>query len=300
MSTSGWYPDPGGQPGMYRFWNGSQWTSQLSTNPGAPPPTAAGARAGTRTGANPGSGRGTAGPAATSSGSKGWLWIVLGVVALIVVVAVIATLASTLRRSAPNNPGAPSSNGRPADVGCPEATIGQESPPPVQGGRVVSGKISYPALSAPFSEPAWDTRVPFGREVRSQNAPVEQSSDGQTSWVASALIARLTAGDGFYDPERGAERVADCVVSKFYSDTKVGVEEVANEAMTVDGAKAWLIESHLTFDVPGIETKGETMIIVVIDTGNSESGLFYGSIPDTSPEFDKPIRAALAQLTVDG
>ena len=38
MARPGWYPDPGGQQGMFRYWDGSAWTHQLSPDPasGAP------------------------------------------------------------------------------------------------------------------------------------------------------------------------------------------------------------------------------------------------------------------------
>ena len=37
MAQPGWYPDPGGQQGMFRYWDGSAWTQQLSANPGGAP-----------------------------------------------------------------------------------------------------------------------------------------------------------------------------------------------------------------------------------------------------------------------
>ena len=36
MSTPGWYPDPGGRPGGYRYWDGHAWTSQVTGQPGGP------------------------------------------------------------------------------------------------------------------------------------------------------------------------------------------------------------------------------------------------------------------------
>ena len=40
------------------------------------------------------------------------------------------------------------------------------------------------------------------------------------------------------------------------------------------------------------------MIVAVVDTADGEGGLFYASIPDTSPQFVKPAREALAGLRV--
>ncbi|MBS43708.1 MAG: hypothetical protein CMH83_11225 [Nocardioides sp.] len=38
MATPGWYPDPAGQPGAFRFWDGSTWTDDLADHPYGPPP----------------------------------------------------------------------------------------------------------------------------------------------------------------------------------------------------------------------------------------------------------------------
>ncbi|MGB4916528.1 MAG: DUF2510 domain-containing protein, partial [Propionicimonas sp.] len=53
MSAPGWYPDPGGQPGMYRFWTGTAWTATITANPAATPPPTSGGPVG-RPGGQPG------------------------------------------------------------------------------------------------------------------------------------------------------------------------------------------------------------------------------------------------------
>ena len=40
-SSAGWYPDPGGQPGLYRYWTGTAWTAAVTANPQATPPPSA-------------------------------------------------------------------------------------------------------------------------------------------------------------------------------------------------------------------------------------------------------------------
>jgi hypothetical protein len=194
-------------------------------------------------------------------------------------------------------PGTPRGNQSPDP--CASAATSSSPAAPSTGDRVRSGALSYPRLPAPFEAPIDDTRTPFGHDVQSQQALVERSTDGRTTWVAWALIARLLAGDGFYGPEQGAGVIADCVVALFYNDHEINRTDVRREALTVDGHAAYLIESHLTFDIPGIQAKGETMIVVVVDVGtNGEAGLFYGTIPDNAPQFLPPIRAALADLRV--
>jgi hypothetical protein len=211
------------------------------------------------------------------------------------VIAVVVVLA--VRGTGTAGPGSGPGGQQTGDL-CQAAGAATPTAPPVAGDRVVSGKLSVMRLPPPFEAPRYDQRVPFGHDVQSQDATVETSADGTTTWLAGVLVARLLAGDGFYGPEQGAELVVTCILGVFYGNTEVAREDVKDEAMTVDGHDAWLIESHLTFDVPGIRTKGELLIVTVVDIGDGEGGLFYASIPDTSPELVAPARKALADLRV--
>lgn len=280
----GWYPDPGGQPYLYRFWNGTTWSAETTANPSSPPP-------GTLPPPPPKAPTGS--PPSQRRSSLGWF---LGAGALLVVIALVAvfilrSVGGVELTDAPSQP--------PGSVDtCPEAATPTAAPPAQTGDRVSSGKLSYPRLPYPFDAPSWDARVPFGRDVQNQDVVVEAGTSGTPTWVSSVLIARLLAGDGFFGPEQGARVVANCVVGKFYGNVPVQRDDRRDEAVTVDGHQAWVIESHLTFEVPGIQTKGETMILVVVDTSDGEAGLFYASIPDTSPQFLEPSRRALADLKV--
>ena len=296
----GWYPDPAGAPGRYRFWDGQSWSPDTTDRPDAAPPHQA-----RPTGPPefPASGP----PAAVTSHQKvrtgfgpprrPWGWW-LAAAALLLAVVVIATLVvRTVGGSLLDGSDPPGQD--PTQQSCPRATTTTSPAVPSTGDRVRSGQLSYPRLPAPFDAPVVDTRTPFGHDVQSQQAFVERSPDGRTTWVAWALIARLMAGDGFYGPQQGAEVVADCVVALFYNNHEIDRTDTRREAITVDGHEAYLIESHLTFDIPGIVAKGEIMIVVVVDVdAEGEAGLFYGTIPDTSPQFLPPVRAALAGLQV--
>jgi hypothetical protein len=237
-------------------------------------------------------------PAARRRRPIGWI---LGAVAAVLIVVVLAVFAVRGLGRVLTNPVDNDPQTNPTGLVCPATPSQTPSPVPDTGGdRVVSGHLSYPRLAPPFSAPAPDSRTPFGRDVRSQTAEVETSSDGETTWVAAVLIARLLAGDGFYGPQQGASVVAECVIGKFYGDNPVERKDLRNEATTVDGHDAWIIEMHLSFDIPGIKTKGEAATIVVVDTGatDGEAGLFYSSIPDTSPQFSQPAADALKGLQV--
>jgi hypothetical protein len=192
---------------------------------------------------------------------------------------------------------------QPSQDACPpQNTASPEAPAshPADG-RVHGGPVSYPLLGPPWGPPQPPANpVPFGSDVQQQWVLDQPNYDGQGSnWVASILVAELQAGDGFFTPEQGSQIVVKCILGAFYGDNPVKSNVKVNEKITIDGHEGWLVESQLTFDIPGLEAKGEYLIVAIVSAGN-RSGLYYASIPDTTPELMQPARETLEQLQVDG
>ena len=136
--------------------------------------------------------------------------------------------------------------------------------------------------------------------MQTQNVVLEYDYVGNgSSWMAQILVGELQAGDGFFTPEQGSQIVVKCILGAFYGNNPVKSNVKVNEKATIDGHEGWLVESHLTFDIAGLKTKGELLIVAIVSAGN-RSGLYYASIPDTTPELVQPARDALEQLQVDG
>ena len=229
-------------------------------------------------------------------------WWVAGGAALVAVVLLVWFL--TQGGAGSIIPGVPQPSGTASANICPkpDLTASATAPPQRNDGRVHGGKISYPMLGSPWSEVTGDNRVPFGRDVASQNVVQEADYDGEGhSWVSSVLVGELVAGDGFFSPKEGSEIVMKCVVGEFYGDAVVARKDVTSKQLTVDGNDAWYLESHLAFDIPNLITKGETAIVVIVDTGADSSSLYYASIPDTAdPSLMADARDLVGKLTVDG
>jgi hypothetical protein len=181
---------------------------------------------------------------------------------------------------------------------CPKPDTATAEPQPGDG-RVHAGKLSYPQLGAPWSAPEPEAGVAFGKGVLIQSVEIERSPANQR-WLAAVLVGELVAGDGFFSPRDGAAIVVKCVSGTFYGDSAVTRDDQRNEAIEIDGHDAWVIESQLGFDVPGIQAKSERLIVVIVDTGGASAGLFYASIPENAAQLLAPAREALAGLTVDG
>jgi hypothetical protein len=223
-----------------------------------------------------------------------WIGIIVGVVVLALLGYVIFRFASQGNLAS----GGASAGGNSTTNPCP---VNTQSLAPVNhtaDGRVHGGLLSYPRLGTPWSAPTTDIRVPFGRDVAEQEVVIEPNYKGSSSWVASVLVAELAAGDGFFSPQEGSEIVVKCLIGAFYDNATVTRDDKVSKAMTVGGKDAWLVETHLSFDIPNLKTKGETAIVLIVATSTDTSSLYYASIPDTSPQYLQPARDAMAALTV--
>ncbi|MCW2810894.1 MAG: hypothetical protein JWP61_1352 [Friedmanniella sp.] len=224
-------------------------------------------------------------------------WWVAGA-ALLVVLIVVAVIAVRAISGGVATSGQPA--GQPSGSVCPaEPTTSPSTQAHPNDGRVHGGPVSFPTLGPPFEAPQGDDRVPFGTDVAVQQVTVEANYQPSSNWVASVLVGELQAGDGFFTPEQGAQIVVKCILGKFYGNNPVTSDVKVNKGATIDGHQAWLVESQLGFDIPGLKTKGELLIVAIVATGQT-AGLFYASIPDTTPELVAPARESLKALQVDG
>lgn len=309
MSNAGWYPDPGGAPGMYRYWDGAAWSPTVSPAPGpapsAPPPPAGplggGATPRRRPPASgPFPGRATGAPlGAARAGGRGWLWAA----GILVVVAALVFGGLQLVRSLGGTggalPGRGGGGGTATASPCPPRVPTTAEPTLTADGRVHGGGLSYPEPGAPWQGPQPEDRLTFARAALSQIVVVEPLYDGTSSWVASVLVGELVSGDGNFSSQQGTEMVARCALAMFYSDALVQRSDRVSRAVTLDGHDGWLLEMHLAFDIPKLSEKGETAIFLIVQTGPGMSGIFYASIPDSRPELLAQARQLQAALRVD-
>lgn len=299
MSKAGWYPDPGGQAGMFRWWDGQTWTPLLTADPySPPPPPAIGGNLPMRDAATA-----SADPyaayrqAETQRPSRGPL-LVLAIVAVLLAGLIWGAIALLGGRGL--FPGQQVGS-NPTENFCPPRTVEISPRPHTAGpGRVQGGALSYPQLSYPWGAVTPENRVPFGADAWGQMVTLHDNYDGKGhSWVASLLVAELVAGDGFFSPEQGAEIVSRCVLGEFYSNAQLDRTDRVNQAATVDGHDAWVVEMHLSFDIPGVPETGETAILVIVNTGEESSSLYYASIPDSRPDLLAAARQVQEQLRVE-
>lgn len=288
----GWFPDPRGPAGLLRYWDGIRWTDYTASDPGAGAFTAPAPRSSPAVAAptfSPGPR-----PVVLTSRTRWWLGGALVLlVAVVVLVVLVRTAVVPLGARTGGGPG-----GDPTPDACP-AAVDDPTPPPQPAGRVSGGGLSFPALDSPFERGYGGPPLPFVRNLQAQQALVEPASGSNPDWVSVAGVGAVATGDGFAGPKAAAELIATCAVASGYGDVVIDRQDRFSTSMTVDGHAGWQLESHLGFDIPGLQTRDELIIVVVVDTGNG-GGVFFGSVPDTSPQFLAPTRRAMAGLRIDG
>jgi len=293
VSKAGWYPDPGGQSGMFRYWDGSAWSAAVPPNPQAPPPapTLAPGQADAGAATSPGS---TPGP------SRGRGWLVAASVIVVVLVVVVGFIVRGITRGEVLGNGSNQGTRGGDQVICPDLDLQPPTEIAARDGRVYGGLLSYPELPPPWSSPSQEVRIPFGFNAAKQDILVDgyEVNGLEQGWVASVMIGELRAGDGFFNPEDGAAIVTTCIIGGFYGDAKVTRKDTVNEAIKVDGHDAWLVETDLSFRIPGLRTDGEWLAVLIVDTGEGRSSIYSASIPNVSPEWEAPARQAMADLRV--
>ncbi len=289
---------------MFRYWTGTSWSAALTRDPSTAPPGGgigsppSGFQPGNPSFGSPGyvPGQAYVAPQAPKRPVGAWVMLAVG----LVVVALVGWLViRTITGGSTAGPGGAVPGGQATTNPCP-TNKGAASPVPhPNDGRVYGGQLSYPRLGAPWKPPAEDTRLAFGRDVKYQFLTTEAGYSGAgNDWGASVLVGELAAGDGFYSPQEGSQIVMKCIVGAYYGDAKVGRQDLVDKQTTVGGKDAWLLESHLTFDIKGLNAKGELAIVLIVATSAESSSIFYASIPDNAKQYEQPARDAMAQLRV--
>ncbi|MDR1077401.1 MAG: DUF2510 domain-containing protein [Propionibacteriaceae bacterium] len=296
VGLPGWYPDPGGSPGLFRYWDGHSWSELLSPTPYAPAPVTL----------TPGVG-GTFGgsvatvqtqPMARRRSPAGPILITLVVVVVLGLVAWLVI--PRLTGGSGGGGGSPEpSVAQPTGVVCPQPSDKlPETYDHPDDGWVHGGRLAFPEPGDVWGYSP-ENRVPFGRDVNNRDFILHYRYDGKYSWVASMLVAELYAGDGFFSPKEGAEIVTRCVLGEFYSDAVVTRNDSRNESYPVDGDDGWIIETNLSFSIPNLPTTSESVTIIVVATGELSSSLFFSSLPDDSPDDIKAdVASAIENLKV--
>ncbi|MCW2811540.1 MAG: hypothetical protein JWP61_1998 [Friedmanniella sp.] len=316
MAAAGWYPDPAGTPGAYRYWDGRSWSAETTADPAGRPPTAPG------------------GPPVRRRRALPLLIGALALVVLLVVGAVVLwprltdgttggpvptssvtggddsspTSSPTPRPTGPSllsprpttsprptsprptvSPGSPSA---PGTAPCPEGQPTARQDHPVDG-RVHGGGLSF-AEQPGFTETPQGSGLSWAYDVGAQEKRVEPH------WFSLLAVGALSTVDGFEQPEQAAELVMECTATSSYYQDFTGRDDLSSAAVTVHGHPGWLLRSRITIDSPDIAATGDVVEVLVVDLGSPESlAMFWGAAPIGDAALGDQLTSVRRSLRVD-
>jgi hypothetical protein len=160
--------------------------------------------------------------------------------------------------------------------------------------------ISYPFLGDGWYE--WDRGAqPETTDTAGQYFITQEDlPDGFDVFIAQCTSGPLTSAYGWTGAgslQATMTTVADSVRQQHYPVPNVR-DIRRDEAVTIDGASAWVYEFDLSWDVAGYESTGERAALLLIDVGRPAPALLYISIPDTHAELYGAIDRVLDDVDV--
>ncbi len=292
---AGWHADPAGTAGTYRWWDGQAWTRWLTHDPAAPapaegpPPVEPVAGAAVETGVS--ATTEPALPAEPLVRLPAAVAIVVGVLVL-AVVAVGAVVAASAQRL-PSGPAV--------------------APPPRTAGQAVSYEASTRAmavgdlrLTLPASPYACDSKpgasLPTFELAIACNAPVHESYDKQDhTWTATLAVGSIpttlvTAGD----LEATGRKVFTITRGQLFSRQTTTVTKVAAQPTDLGpGGKAMVVSGEVHYRVPGVPSRYDRLLVVVVALPDGTHGAVASSRPnDSGSRVQKALQASLDTIAV--
>ncbi|MCW2535840.1 MAG: uncharacterized protein JWQ26_1539 [Modestobacter sp.] len=286
-AAPGWYPDPDGAPGLVRWWSGVSW-SDVTTPAGPGVAVGTAFEPAPQRPAVPTSQPWAPAPPARRS-RRTPLLVGAGVLALVVLLVLVGVFAGGPDRGAAAPP-----------IPVPTAPAGPTFAPGTVRITDADAGISYPFLGDGWYE--YDQAPPLETATVAGQYFVTQDTlpDSPGEFIAQCTSGPVVDGYGWSGTaslEGAVQTIADSVRANYYPGPNERTVR-RSEALTVDGAPAWVYEFDLSWDIEGYDASGERAALLLVDVGRPAPALLYLSIPNTHAELYGVIDRVLGAVEV--
>jgi len=300
VADSGWYPDPSGAPGRYRYWDGSHWSAETTDNPSTPPPSAGLGSAdnqyqdqrdqqygGYPTGGQP-------------SNKRRRAPLLIGGLALLVVLTVVIVMVVRMMSDrhdavldpdppqstvsgwndssplptatpSPTASSSPTESAEPQGLqACPDGEPSDRQPHPSDD-RIYGGDLSFSPPSGYERDTGYSTGFTWAYDTDGVSVTTEPG------WASLMAVGYVKKADGFTTPKKTASLMMECIASSGYYLHFTGRKDIFSQQVTVDGHQGWAIRADIKVDDPSISVSGDVAEIMVLDTGTTGQLSFFGA-----------------------
>ena len=277
MAIPGWYDDPAGAPGRFRYWDGMRWSSATSASPFGPPPQ------------DPTPKRRT--------NSRGWLFaLVVLLVVTALAVAVVLIVTGRIGRTAQEDTNSATPTVSAWDEQPPSPQPASSSPwvaCPVAAQNKLTPQVAGWLTAANFAAPridGWNEArlpdLPWAYDVHRQSVRVMTGLNGWT-WNNSQAVGLLPnppthpviTPDGT-DVGTAATRTLQCWTTSSNFTGMTGVTVTRDEPVTIHYHAGWHITAEVAIDFNNLpDVKGAVLQIIVVDLmqPSGELGLYVAN-----------------------
>jgi hypothetical protein len=281
----GWYPDPAGATGLYRWWDGSNWADVTSDSAQAPPPVPVKIEA--AAGAGP-----TLRPVSplrvAAVLSIGFALFVSASIGLGLVIWRDPSNTST-QRTAGGSAGLPSAGGTDPigylDERTRTATIGPASLTMPGDPYVLS---PHPmAIRGVLDLLFW------------AGAPVHVRYDGEHDWSSGVLLGRVAQSSSSGDLQTEGKLALHRLSQAIFEERHTELKGITWQQRAVDGQPAMLFTAQVHYSVDRLPSRYDTVTALLVRLDDGSLIMAASSVPnDADSDIARQARDALRTFTV--
>jgi Protein of unknown function (DUF2510) len=283
----GWYPDPAGAPGLYRWWDGNHWADLTSDSANAPPPipvpteAAAGELAAPR----------RASPLRVATAlALGFALFISASIGLGLVIWRDASSTSAQRAS-----------GGPA--GLPSAGSIGTDPVGYLDERTRTATIGSASLTLP-GDPYVLSPDPMAiRGVLDllfwASAPVHARYDGKHNWSAGVLLGRVTESSGQGDLQTEGKLALHRLSNAIFDGHRTELKGLTWSEHSVGGQQGMLFSAKVYYAVDRLPSRYDTVTALLVRLDDGSLIMAASSVPnDADPDTAQQAADSLNTLTI--